>query len=90
MEMDTLNGHKIPKCRTDVDQGVAEMQQYIKDRYAKLGLPAEWAELPDAEVVKGWFVDFARVAMDEIHRLETALAGQEAIVKSLNQVFRGW
>ena len=88
--MDTLNGHKIPKCRTDVDQGVAEMQQYIKDRYQKLGLPAEWAELPDAAVMRDWFVDVARVAMDEIHRLETALAGQEAIVKSLNQVFRGW
>ena len=88
--MNTLCGHKVPQCKSDVDQGVAEMKQYIKDRYKKLGLPAEWAELPDAEVIKGWFVDVARVAMDEIHRLETALAAQEAIVKSLNQVSRGW
>lgn len=88
--MDTLNGHKIPKCRTDVDQGVAEMQQYIKDRYQKLGLPAEWAELPDAAVMRDWFVDVARVAMDEIHRLETALTAQETLVASLNQLTRGW
>jgi hypothetical protein len=90
MEMNTINGHKVPKSRADVDQGVAEMQQYLRDRYKQLGLPAEWAELPEAEIMKGWFADFARVAMDEIHRLEAALAAQETLVKSLNQLTRGW
>jgi len=88
--MNTINGHKVPKCRADVDQGVAEMQQYLRDRYKKLGLPAEWAELSDAATMRDWFVDVARAAMDEIHRLETALAAQEALVKSLNQLTRGW
>ena len=88
--MDRLNGHKVPKCRADVEQGVAKMQEYVRDRYAKLGLPAEWADLPDIEVMKDWFVDVSRAAMDEIHRLETALAAQETLVKSLNQLTRGW
>ena len=88
--MDTLNGHKIPKCKADIEQGVAEMQRYLRDRYKQLGLPAEWAELPEAEIMKGWFADFARAAMDEIHRLEAALAAQETLVKSLNQLTRGW
>jgi hypothetical protein len=88
--MNTLNGVKVPKCGSDIDQGVAELQKYVKDRYQKLGLPAEWAVAPDAEVMRGWFADFSRVAMDEIHRLETALAAQETLVKSLNQLTRGW
>ena len=86
--MNRLHGVKIPRCGAEIDEGVAEMRQYVRERFEKLGLP-QYGETTEIEAMRSWFNDFARVAMDEIHNLQTRLTGQEAIVRSLNDVVRG-